>query len=210
MEPPLLEAFQRTLALLDYAGVALFALTGALAAAERKQTIVTFAFFAVLTGLGGGTTRDLLIGVPVFWVANDLYLIVCLVAAALVWMTATSVWPHRLLVWLDAVGLASYGVLGAAKALAAGVSPLVAIVMGVFTASVGGIMRDVLAHQPSMVLGHEIYITAAVVAASTYVIAVGQGAPPLAAGIVAALAGFAIRAGAIAYGWKLPGYRRNA
>ena len=74
---------------------------------------------------------------------------------------------------------------------------------------VGGIMRDVLAHQPSMVLGHEIYISAAVVAASTYVIAVGQGAPPLAAGIVAALVGFAIRAGAITLGWKLPGYRRS-
>ena len=102
------------LALLDYAGVAVFAATGALAAARRGQTIVTFAFFAAVTGVGGGTLRDLLLGAPVFWVHDPRYVAVCIAVAGLVWALGARRWNVPVLLWLDALGLAAYAVIGTA------------------------------------------------------------------------------------------------
>lgn len=198
-----------TFALLDYAGVAVFAATGALSAARHKHTIVTFAFFAAITGVGGGTLRDLLIDAPVFWVQNNAYLAVCLVMAAAVWLTRADRWPFAALLWLDAVGMAVYSVVGAAKALSFGVPPLASFAMGVLTASFGGIVRDVLANEPSILLRPEIYISAAALGAAIFVVLSLLGAPGLAAGAVGSLAGFGLRAGALRFGWTLPGYRRG-
>ena len=195
-------------ALLDYAGVAVFAATGALGAARHKHTIVTFAFFAAVTGVGGGTLRDLLIGAPVFWVGNDAYLAVCLAMAALVWLTRADRWPFATLLWLDAVGMAAYAVIGTAKALSFGVPPLVGIVMGVLTATFGGIVRDVLANEPSILLKPEIYLSAAALGAAVFVGLSAMGLAPLVAGIIGVAAGFGLRAGALSFGWTLPGYRR--
>ena len=77
---------------LDFAGIAVFALSGALLAAERRQTVVTFFFFAVVTGVGGGTVRDLLIGAPVFWVHENATLLVCFGAAIAAWLLPSGVW----------------------------------------------------------------------------------------------------------------------
>jgi uncharacterized membrane protein YeiH len=203
-----IEAVRPALVALDYAGVAVFALTGALAAARAKQTIVTFAFFAAITGIGGGTLRDVLIGAPVFWIARPDYLWVCFAAAVVAWFTRSDRWRHGALVWLDAIGMAAFAVVGAAKALDFGTAPLVAFVMGVLTATFGGIIRDVAAGEPSMLLGPEIYITAAALSSGVYVVLVGLGTPTLAAGAIAALAGFALRGAALRYNLKLPGYRR--
>src|SRR5690348_11992958 len=115
---------------LDYLGVALFAVTGALPPARRRHAVVPFAAFAFLPGIGGGTLRDLLIGVPVFWVHGSGYIYVCLAAASAVWLLGERPWRSSALAWFDAIGLAAYAVLGAAKALAAGVTPPVAVVMG--------------------------------------------------------------------------------
>src|ERR1700759_1463213 len=128
---------------LDYVGIALFAISGALAAARQKHEVITFAVFSVITGMGGGTLRDLLIGAPVFWVHSGIYLLVCLAAAIAVWIVGERPWRHAALNWLDAMGLAAYGVLGAAKALTYGVAPVVAVAMGVMTATFGGILRDI-------------------------------------------------------------------
>lgn len=198
-----------TFAVLDYAGVAVFAATGALSAARHKHTIVTFAFFAAVTGVGGGTLRDLLIGAPVFWVQNNTYLAACLVMAILVWLTRADRWPFAALLWLDGVGMAVYSVVGAAKAASFGVPPLACVVMGVLTASFGGIVRDVLANEPSILLRPEIYISAAALAAVTFVALTMVGMPALPAGMIGSVAGFALRAGALRFGWTLPGYRRG-
>lgn len=196
--------------LADYAGVALFAATGALAAARRKHDIVTFAFFAAITGVGGGTMRDLLLGVPVFWVGDSGYLAVSLIAALAVWLTGTGpVWRLSALLWLDAIGLAAYAVLGAAKALSVGAAPLVALVMGVMSAAFGGIVRDVIAGEPSVLLTREIYVTAAVFGAGVYVLTTVAGVPSPLPAVLGVLVGFGIRAGALAFGWTLPGYRRD-
>ncbi len=195
------------LAGLDYAGVAVFAATGALAAARAKRTIVTFVFFACVTGVGGGTLRDLLIGAPVFWVHRGDYLGICICAAALVWLLEADRWRLRTLLWLDAVGLAAYAVMGAAKAAAYGVPAVAQVAMGVLTASFGGIVRDLLADEPSILLRREIYVSAAALGAGVYVIAMGLGAAlPVAAG-AGVIAGFGLRAAALGFDLVLPGYR---
>ena len=99
---------------LDLFGIAVFAASGALAAARRGQTLVTFAFFALVTGVGGGTVRDLLIDAPVFWVRDGRVAAVCLATALLIWATPQRWWQGRALDWFDAVGLAAYAVFGAA------------------------------------------------------------------------------------------------
>ena len=197
---------ENVLPLLDFAGVAVFAATGALAAAYQKQDVVTFAFFAALTGVGGGTVRDLLIGAPVFWVADWRYLAVCLLAAAAVWLIGPRTWRFRALMWLDAIGLAAYGVMGAAKAASYGVAPLICVVMGVLTACFGGIVRDVLANQPSILLRRELYISAALLSAAVFVGLKAVSVPTWWAVTIAVAAGLALRAGAILKGWSLPAF----
>lgn len=191
---------------LDYAGVTVFALTGALAAARDKQDIVTFWFFAVVTGIGGGTLRDLLIGAPVFWIGDATYLGIGLAAAIIVWFAAPHIERLKTLIWLDALGLATYAVIGAAKALSLGIDPFVAVAMGVLTATFGGVIRDVLAVQPSALLKREITISAALLAGGGFVALAAAGLPPLWAGVVGGVAGFGLRAGAIHYGWSLPAF----
>jgi uncharacterized membrane protein YeiH len=192
--------------LLDYAGVAVFAATGALAAARRGYSILTFCFFAAVTGVGGGTVRDLLIGAPVFWVRDPGYVAVCLAAAGAVWAFGDRRWRYPLLLWFDAIGLAAYAVLGTAKAGRYDAPPLVAIVMGVLTASVGGIIRDLLALEPSVLLKREIYITAAALGATVYVLARLLALDSALAAVFGASAAFALRSGALLYGWSLPGF----
>jgi len=191
---------------LDIAGIAIFAISGALAAARREQTIVTFTFFAAVTGTGGGTVRDLLIGAPVFWIHDNRALAVCLLAALAVWLTPRRIWPVRAIEWFDGAGLAAYAVFGSWKALAYGVPPLGAAAMGVVTACLGGIIRDVLAGEPSILLRPELYVTAAALAAGLFVMLMLAGTPLLLAAALAALAGFALRAAAIRNGLALPGY----
>ena len=197
---------QAVLGALDFAGVAVFAATGALAAAREKHDLVTLAFFAAVTGVGGGTMRDLLLGVPVFWVQDWRYIGVCLLGTLAIWLLGRRDWRFRALLWLDALGLGAYGVMGAAKAEAAGVAPLICIVMGALTACFGGVVRDLLAGQPSILLRREITISAAILAATLFVGLRMLETPMWPAAILAALCGFGLRAGALQWGWSLPGF----
>ncbi|MBO3758504.1 trimeric intracellular cation channel family protein [Ciceribacter sp. L1K22] len=197
------------LELFDYAGVAVFAATGALAASRKQLDLIGFIFMGSITGIGGGTLRDLVLGtLPVFWVLNPNYLLVCGAVAVIVFFTA----PHlesryRLLLWLDAIGLSAYCVIGAVKGLAATGSPTVAIVTGTLTATFGGILRDVVAGEPSVLLRPEIYVTAALAGASAFTAcdALGLGLHlSSAAGVFTA---FTIRGGALKFGWTTARYR---
>ena len=192
---------------LDLAGLAVFAASGALAAAKRAQTMVTLAFFALVTGVGGGTVRDLLIGAPVFWVHDSRAAATCLIVAFVIWVSPERWWRGSALAWFDAVGLGAYAVFGAAKALSFGVPLVPAFLMGVMTACVGGIVRDVLAGEPSILMRPELYVTAAALASALYLALAFLGLTPLAAGLIAAAAGFGLRAAAIVWKLHLPPYR---
>lgn len=207
MADPSLHNISAVLQLLGIIGTFVFAASGALAAARLRQTLVTFAFFALVTGVGGGTLRDLLIGAPVFWVHDPVPGAACLIAALLVWMTPARMWSARALDWLDAVGLAAFAVFGAAKAMSFGIDPFVAAIMGVVTGCVGGIIRDLLAGEPSILLRPELYVTAAALASALFVLLIIVGLPLALAASVAAIAGFALRAYAMVKGIGLPLYR---
>lgn len=194
---------------LDYAGVAVFAATGALAASRKQLDMIGFVFLAAVTGIGGGTFRDIVLGAtPVFWVQKPLYLIVCVAVAVIVYFTAHLVESrYRLLLWFDAIGLSAYAVMGAAKGLALTGSPTVAMVTGMMTATFGGILRDLLAGEPSVLMRPEIYLTAALAGSGVYVAATLLSAPLLAASAAGVITAFAVRGGALRYGWAFLPYK---
>ncbi|GBR47332.1 trimeric intracellular cation channel family protein [Neokomagataea thailandica] len=194
--------------LLDIAGTAVFAISGALEAAKARQNILTFFFFAVITGVGGGTMRDLLIGAPMAWMHNSTTALTCILAALAVWFTPAHLWPERAVDWFDGIGIAAYGVFGTAKATAYGIPPLPAILMGVVSACLGGIFRDILAGVPSIVIRQELYVTAVALASGMYILLSHIGQPPAITVSVSITLGFALRALAITRGINLPTYRR--
>lgn len=196
-------------AALDLAGTAVFALSGALLAARLRQTFVTMAFFALVTGVGGGTVRDLLIGAPVFWVRDGWVAAVCFGVALVAWFTPRKWWEGQFLEWADAAGLGAYAMLGTAKALAYAVAPVPAVFMGVITGCVGGIIRDVLAGRPSILMRPELYVTAAALSAALCAGGTLLALPNALVWSAAAVAGFALRGSAIAFGLHLPAYRRS-
>jgi uncharacterized membrane protein YeiH len=200
------------IAALDPVGIAVTALSGALLAARMRQTFVTMAFFAVLTGVGGGTVRDLLIGAPVFWVHNAWTAPVCLTVALLVWFSPARWWREGTLVieWADAAGLGAYAVLGTAKALAYGVAPVPAALMGVITGCVGGVIRDVIAGRPSIIMRPELYVTPAALASAICAGGHVAGLSNMAVWPLAALAGFGLRGAAIHWQLALPAYGRES
>ncbi|MCF8478878.1 MAG: trimeric intracellular cation channel family protein [Rhodospirillum sp.] len=202
-------AIETPLFWLDTFGLVVFAISGALVAARKGMDIVGFALMATVTGIGGGTFRDLVLGLsPVFWVREPRYLVVCVVVGMATWLVA-----HRLnsrltaLLWADAVGVAFYTAVGTKVGLDAGASVSVAVLMGVMTSSFGGIVRDVIANEPSLILQREIYITACVAGAFAYLGVDALGLSQLVAMTVSFLVTFAVRGSALAFGLSLPGYR---
>lgn len=194
---------------LDLLGVAIFALSGALIAAREGQTFVTMSFFALVTGVGGGTVRDLLIGAPVFWIEDAWVAAVCFGVACISWLTPTRWWEGKLLEFADGLGLTGYAVLGTAKSLSYGIPPIPAVVMGVVTGCVGGIIRDIVAGRPSILMRPELYVTAAGLSALLAMAGELAGLPRYVAWPVATLAGFALRAAAIQWKLALPAYRER-
>ncbi|MEY8098497.1 trimeric intracellular cation channel family protein [Falsihalocynthiibacter sp. S25ZX9] len=193
---------------LDFIGVTLFAVTGALVASRKQLDIIGFIFLAMVTGTGGGTVRDLILGVPVFWVEQPLFILVCTVAAVVTFFIAHFLESRYLwLLWLDAAALAAYAVFGAYKGLLVTGSPVIAVVMGVLTGGLGGVFRDILASEPSVLMRKDIYLLAAMVGGLTYVGILGAGVDQFVAAGLGFILAFLTRSGALAYGWSMPVYR---
>jgi len=187
-----------------------FAVSGALVASRKGLDILGFVWLAVLTGVGGGTLRDLLLGVPVFWVAEPLHVMACIATAVVVHFIAPLIESrYRLVLWFDALGLALVTVAGTAKGLDNGTGALVAVAMGVVTGSVGGIIRDLVGNEPSVILRHEIYVTASVLGACAYVLLILLALPALEAAVAGVLITFIVRGLAITFNWSLPAYRHR-
>ena len=197
-------------ALLDHAAVLIFALTGALVASRAQLDIIGFVFFAILTGVGGGTVRDVILDRnPVFWLADPTYLGVAAIAAFVVFFTAHLFESrYRVMLWLDAAALAFAVAAGARIASNLDQSATIIIVMGAITGCLGGLMRDVVANEVPLVLKQgELYVTCAAVGAAVVAFAPLLGASALVTVLASAFATFGLRAGSIAFGWSLPVYK---
>jgi len=194
----------------DVLAAIVFAVSGALVASRKGMDVMGFMWLAVITGVGGGTIRDLILDVPVFWVQDPSYVTACLITAVVMHFVAPLVESrYTMLLWFDAFGLALVTVAGTVKALDAGAPALVAVAMGAVTGSVGGIIRDTLGHVPSILLKHEIYVTASVLGACAYIALHGLAPEQTPAMIAGFLVTFGIRGLAIKLGWSLPVFRES-
>jgi uncharacterized membrane protein YeiH len=203
--------FDTAAAALDWLGVIVFAISGALVASRKQMDVFGFALLGTVTGIGGGTLRDLLLGLsPVFWVREPAYLIVCVLVSGAVFLTAHIPQSrYRVLLWFDALGLALFAVTGAERALLAGSGAVVAVAMGAITATFGGIIRDVLGNESPVVLSREIYVTAALAGATVFVVLSTFGAGRESALGAGLLVGLVVRGMALRRGWSLPRYRER-
>jgi uncharacterized membrane protein YeiH len=194
----------------DVLAAIVFAVSGALVASRKGMDARGFIWLAVVTGVGGGTLRDLILDVPVFWVQNPSYVTACIVTALVMHFVAPLVESrYTMLMWFDAFGLALVTIAGTVKALDVGAPALVAIAMGTVTGVVGGIVRDTLGHVPSILLKHEIYVTASVLGACAYVVLNDFDVPRLPAMVAGFVVSFGVRGLAMAYGWSLPVFRES-
>ncbi len=196
--------------LLDYASVFVFALTGALVASRAQLDIVGFTFVACLTAVGGGTVRDLLLDRhPVFWVAQPELILLATAAAVLVFFSAHRVESRMSwVIWLDSFALAVAVPAGTGAALSLGHPPVIVVLMGMATGSLGGLMRDVVCNEVPLVLKQgELYITCAMAGAIAAVTLTWAGLPQPEALLACAAICWALRAGSIAFGWHLPVYK---
>lgn len=191
---------------LDWFGICVFALSGTLVASRKRMDIVGFALLGCVTGIGGGTVRDVLLGsLPVFWVKQSAYVSMCLLVSCAAFFFAHLVRSRlRLLLWCDAIGLALFSVTGAASSSASGTSPIIAIVMGVATATFGGVIRDILGGEIPVILRREIYVTAALLGSTVFVTCLNLSFTRDLAMIVGFIAAFALRAAAIVFELSLP------
>jgi uncharacterized membrane protein YeiH len=197
------------LSTLDYAAVAVFAITGALVASRSQLDIVGFIFIACLTALGGGTLRDVILDRPPLWVTDPVTLLVASGAAVAVFFGAHRLESrYRALEWVDALALAVAVPAGVGVALSEGMGWPIVLVMGMVTGCMGGLMRDVVCNEVPLVLKQgELYVTCAFAGAA---VAVGLGVlgvdgwlPLVACGAVTLV----LRAGSLGLGWRLPVYR---
>jgi uncharacterized membrane protein YeiH len=201
--------FESSVAVLDWLGIIAFTVTGALVAARNQMDAVGFVMLGTVTGIGGGTIRDVLLDVhPILWIEHPEYLAVCIVVSLVIYFTAQRVHSRmRLILWVDAIGLALFATVGAERATSVGASPLVAIVMGAITACFGGIIRDLLGQTRSIIFSYEIYVTAAMGAATVFVVLQSLQFPREIDVVAGVTVGFVLRAGALLWGWSLPHHR---
>lgn len=192
---------------LDLSGIAVFAISGALAAGRKSLDWLGVAVIAVVTAIGGGTLRDVLLDRhPIFWIADPSYLVVCLVATAVTLLyVRLRVPPFRALFVADALGLAFFTIGGTQIAEQAGVSGLLAGLMGMITGTAGGVVRDVLCAEIPLILRRgQLYASAAIAGAALYLALERGGIPRDLAAPVGMAAIAAVRFAAILWRLELP------
>jgi len=197
---------QTLLYVMDLFGVAVFAITGSLAAGKKRMDLFGVVVLATVTALGGGTIRDLVLGAsPVFWISAPIYLLVA-VATAIVtfFLVRFCGLPLKLLSVADAFGLAVFTVLGTQKALDMDISPGIAVVMGIMTGVVGGMIRDILSDEIPLILRREIYATASLCGAVTFCVVSATLQNQSFAAVAAVIVTLALRLSAIKWKMSLP------
>lgn len=184
-----------------YFGDVVFAVSGALTAARYRMDLLGFVLIGTITGIGGGTTRDLLLGRTVWWTQDPLELTMCVTASLITFFFVTSDLTRRKgMVWSDTLGLSVFGVVGCHVALDFGAPFVIAVFMGMVTATGGGVIRDVLTNtQPMIVSSGQVYATAALLGSLSYACLRHFEVPEIPAELLSCLAAFALRASAILF-----------
>ena len=193
--------------LIGLLGVAVFALSGALAAGRKKFDLLGVVVIALVTAIGGGTIRDLLLDRhPIFWIADPAYLVVILASASLTLIYVRFRKPPRMSLQIaDALGLALFTISGTQIAEQSGLPGIAAVIMGAVTGSFGGLLRDILsAEVPLLLRQSDLYATAAIAGSSVYLILQGIGVTPAPASFAGMATVFALRLAAILWRLRLP------
>jgi len=192
-------------------GIAVFAVSGALDAARKHMDILGFMLIGTLTGLGGGTIRDVLLGrLPLYWTLDSTFVGLCIVVSVITYFIAPRLQSRtKALIWMDALGLSLFCVTGTQIAVQIGAAPLICVCMGVISATFGGILRDVVCGYDLVLGSRELYVTAAVVGASVYLGLHWLGMSENWSILIGMLAALSLRSAAIIWGIKLPSYGKT-
>jgi uncharacterized membrane protein YeiH len=187
-----------------YFGDVVFSISGALTAARYRMDVLGFVLIGTITGIGGGTTRDLLLGRTVWWTQDPLELILCVAASLLTFFFVTSdITRRKGMIWADTLGLSVFGVVGCHVALEFGAPFIIAVFMGMVTATGGGVIRDVLTNTQPMIVSGQVYATAALLGSLSYGSMRYLGVAEIPAELVASLAAFSLRASAIIFNIRM-------
>lgn len=194
------------LVILEILGTAAFAMSGALAAARKGMDIFGFFVLAMMPAVGGGTLRDVILDRnPVFWLSDVRYIAIALVCAILVYFSFYKQGGRqRVLVWMDAMGLALFATLSTRICLMSDTGSVVAVMLGVASAVTGGMIRDVICNEIPLILQREIYAVAAFASAASYAFMSWLSIDEQLAMLIAVGIGFTVRGLAIVFEWSLP------
>ena len=203
MLPPS-EPLSTSILAIMYAGDVVFAVSGALCAARHRMDVLGFVLIGTITGIGGGTTRDLLLGRTVWWTHDPAELVLCIVAALVTYFFVKhDISQRKWMIWSDALGLACFGVVGCHVALGFGAPFVVAVFLGMVTATGGGVIRDTLTQTQPMILCGELYATAALAGALAYALLFQLALPEGVAEGLAFLIAFSLRAATIIFNIRM-------
>ena len=187
-----------------YFGDVVFAVSGALTAARYRMDVLGFILVGTITGIGGGTTRDLLLGRTVWWTQDPTELILCVAASLITYFFITGdITRRRGMIWADTLGLSAFGVVGCHVAMQMGSPFIIAVFMGTVTATGGGLIRDVITNTQPMITSGQIYATAALLGSLSYASLRHLGVPDVPAEAVSCLAAFSLRALAIIFNVRM-------
>jgi len=192
------------LSLFDWIGVFVFAVSGGLIAVRQRMDIFGVVVIALLPAIGGGTLRDVLLAQPVFWLEDQISLLIATAAGVTAFLAPRFWTKFRSLRWLDSAGLALFAVVGASKAYSLDYGFLICAIMGTITATAGGLLRDVVCNETPMLLKADIYATAAFAGAAVYIVAKNSNYSEAMALSLGASLIFALRTVTILYKLNLP------
>lgn len=195
--------------LFDLFGVAVFAISGALAAGRKSLDLLGVVIIAVVTAVGGGTTRDVLLDRhPIFWIADPVYLYVIITSALLtIWVTRYQDPPEKALLLADAFGLAVFTIIGAQTTQTIIANPIIVVIMAAITGTLGGLIRDVLTNEIPLIMRRDIYATAALAGATIYLLLQFTSLSSTIIIILSIAVIIGLRLVAIQWKWNLPRFK---
>ena len=205
----LFQNLDSVLYLFDLLGVAVFAIRGALSAGRKGLDLLGVIVISIVTSIGGGTIRDVLLGHhPIFWIKDPTYVLIIIIASVFtLFYIRFNKPPFNALLIADAIGLAFFTITGTQIAESAGLHPILIIIMGTITGTAGGVLRDVLSAEIPLILKRDIYATAAISGSIVYLLAEFVDIPNLYSALLGIITVVILRALAIIWGIRLPVFK---